>query len=51
MGIKSAFLNAFINELVYVDEPSGFEDHGYTNNVYRLSKALYGLKKAPRGMV
>jgi hypothetical protein len=48
MNVKSAFLNSFINELVYVDQPSGFEDPRYPNHVYRLSKALYGLKQAPR---
>jgi hypothetical protein len=40
MDVKSAFLNGFINELVYVDQPLGFEDPRYTNHVYRLSKAL-----------
>ena len=44
MDVKSAFLNGFINELVYVDQPPGFEDPRYPNHVYRLSKALYGLK-------
>ena len=48
MDVKSAFLNDFINELVYVDQPPRFEDPRYPNRVYRLSKALYGLKQAPR---
>jgi hypothetical protein len=48
MDVKSIFLNGFINELVYVDQPHEFEDPIYPNHVYRLSKALYGLKQAPR---
>jgi hypothetical protein len=48
MNVKSAFLNGFINELVYVYQPPRFEDPRYPNNVYKLSKALYGLKQALR---
>src|SRR5438128_1855492 len=44
MDVKSAFLNGYINELVYVEQPPGFEDPKYPNHVYRLFKALYGLK-------
>ena len=46
--MKSVFLNGFTNELVYVDQPPEFEDPRYPNHVYRLSKALYELKQAPR---
>jgi hypothetical protein len=48
MDVKSTFLNGFINKLVYIDQPSGFEDPRYPNHVYRLSKVLYELKQAPR---
>jgi hypothetical protein len=48
IDVKSAFLNGFINELVYVEQPLGFEYPRYPNHVYRLSKVLYGLKQAPR---
>jgi hypothetical protein len=48
IDMKSVFLNGFINELVYVDQPSRFKDPRYPNHIYRMSKALYGLKQAPR---
>ncbi|WVZ70699.1 hypothetical protein U9M48_019342 [Paspalum notatum var. saurae] len=48
MDVKSAFLNGYINDLVYVEQPPGFKDPSNSNHVYRLSKALYGLKQAPR---
>ncbi|GJY36742.1 retrovirus-related pol polyprotein from transposon TNT 1-94 [Tanacetum coccineum] len=48
MDVKSAFLNGFINEEVYVAQPSGFIDFEKPNYVYELKKDLYGLKQAPK---
>ena len=48
MDVKSAFLNGYINELVYVEQPPSFEDEKKPNHVYKLKKTLYGLKQAPR---
>ena len=36
MDVKSAFLNSHIQELVYVEQPPGFEDHKLPNHVYKL---------------
>ena len=48
MDVKSAFLNGFINEEVYVKQPPDFENHHFPNHVFKLLKALYGLKQALR---
>ena len=48
MDFKSAFLNGYIDEEVYVSQPQGFEDHKHPNHVFKLKKALYHLKQAPR---
>ena len=48
MDLKSSFLNGPIQELVYVEQPPGFEDHKFPNHVYKLQKTLYGLKQEPR---
>ena len=44
MDVKSAFLNGFISEEVYVKQPLGFENQTFPHHVFRLSKVLYSLK-------
>jgi hypothetical protein len=48
MDVKSAFLNGPIKEEVYVEQSPDFESEEYHNHVYKLHKALYELKQAPR---
>ena len=47
MDVKSAFLNGNLKE-VYVRQPPGYTIAGEEGKVYRLRKALYGLRQAPR---
>jgi transposase InsO family protein len=48
LDVKSAFLNGFLQEEIYVEQPEGFMKKGEEDKVYLLKKALYGLKQAPR---
>nr|GEV97987.1 retrovirus-related Pol polyprotein from transposon TNT 1-94 [Tanacetum cinerariifolium] len=48
MDVKTAFLNHELKEEVYVSQPESFVDPNHPTHVYRLNKALYGLKPAPR---
>ncbi|GKB89351.1 retrovirus-related pol polyprotein from transposon TNT 1-94 [Tanacetum coccineum] len=48
MDVKSAFLNGFINEEVYLAQTPGLIDFEKLDHVYKLKKALYSLKQAPK---
>ena len=48
MNVKSAFLNGIINEEVYVEQPPRFKSKEFSDHVYKLNKAMYVLKQAPR---
>ena len=48
MDVKSAFLNGYLEEEIFVEEPEGFVVQEREEKVYRLNKTLYGLKQAPR---
>jgi hypothetical protein len=48
MDVNSALLNGVLEEEVYVRQPPGFESEKYPHRVYKLRKALHGLKQAPR---
>eukprot|EP00963_Diacronema_lutheri_P011842 scaffold1495_cov362-Pavlova_lutheri.AAC.2 len=52
VDIKTAFLNAELNEDIYIRIPEGLRDEQELNKqpnlVLKLEKSLYGLKQAPR---
>ena len=48
MDVKSVFLNSELEEEVYMEQPEGFLYGDDPTYVYRLKKALYRLKQAPR---
>ncbi|GJT59318.1 retrovirus-related pol polyprotein from transposon TNT 1-94 [Tanacetum coccineum] len=48
MDVKTTFLNDELWEEVYISQPEGFVDQDNPNHIYRLKKALYGLKLALR---
>jgi hypothetical protein len=48
MDVKSAYLHGPIQQTIYVEQALGFEDPNKPNHVFKLHKALYGLKWTPR---
>ena len=48
--IKTAFLHGVLSddEVAFMDQPSGFEEHGKETWVMRLMKSIYGMRQASR---
>ncbi|KAL0394865.1 UNVERIFIED_CONTAM: hypothetical protein Slati_4452700 [Sesamum latifolium] len=46
MDVKTAFLNDFVEEEIYMDQPEGFTTIGEEQKVCRLQRSIYGLKQA-----
>ena len=46
--IKAAFINAVLEEDVWIHQPDGHHQEGSEDMVCKLNKALYGLKQAGR---
>lgn len=42
--IKSNFLNSYLEEEFYIEQPFGYVQQGHEEKVYKQKKALYGLK-------
>lgn len=48
MDVKTAFLNGDLSETVFIEQPEGFKIQGSEHKVYKLHKAIYGLKQASK---
>ena len=46
MNVKTAFLHGTLDNEIFVEQPTGYEDG--SGRVCRLNKSLYGLKQSPR---
>jgi hypothetical protein len=45
---QTAFLNAFLKECIYLEQPEGFVIGSNRTHVWTLKKALYGLRQSGR---
>ncbi|KAL0433470.1 UNVERIFIED_CONTAM: Retrovirus-related Pol polyprotein from transposon TNT 1-94 [Sesamum latifolium] len=48
MDVKTAFLNGFVEEEIFMDQPEGFTAVGEEQKVCHLQRSIYGLKQASR---
>ncbi|KAL0292823.1 UNVERIFIED_CONTAM: Retrovirus-related Pol polyprotein from transposon TNT 1-94 [Sesamum angustifolium] len=48
MDWKMAFLNGFVEEVIYMDQPEGFTVVGEEQKGCHLQRSIYGLKQASR---
>ena len=46
MDVKTAFLNGFLKEELYMMQPEGFVDPKGANKVCKLQRSIYGLVQA-----
>ena len=48
MDVKTAFLNGFLKEELYMMQPEGFVDPKGANKMCKLQRSIYGLVQASR---
>jgi len=47
MDVDNAFLQALLNEDIYISQAEGFQSKEHPDYVCHLIRALYGLKQEP----
>ena len=47
MDVKTAFLNTYVEEEIYMEQPKGFESED-SSKVCKLNRSICGLKQASR---
>ena len=48
MDVKTAFLNGYLEESIYMMQPEGFVVKGQQQKVCKLLRSIYGLKQDSR---
>ncbi|GJW46620.1 retrotransposon protein, putative, ty1-copia subclass [Tanacetum coccineum] len=48
IDVKTTFLNGYLSEQVYMEQPKGLVNPKYPNRVCKLKRSIYGLKQASR---
>lgn len=48
MDVKTAFLNGYLDETIYMEQPEGYIDQNHKDKVCLLKRSLYGLKQSSR---
>ena len=48
MDVKTAFLNGFLKEELYMMQPEGFVNPSGANKMCKLQRSIYGLVQASR---
>lgn len=48
LDVKTAFLNGYLKEKIFMEQPPGFVHPDHPDDVCELKRSLYGLKQAPR---
>nr|GEZ45959.1 retrotransposon protein, putative, Ty1-copia subclass [Tanacetum cinerariifolium] len=45
IDVKTAFLNGYLNEEIYMEQPKGFFSQKHPDRVCKLKRSIYGLKQ------